>query len=44
MVQTGEVGETQLTISIDESLEIFKDDSFPRLQKLISEAMRLFNK
>lgn len=44
MVNTGEIQEGQLELNIDPSLDLLKDGTSPRLEKLISEAMRLFNR
>lgn len=44
MVNTGEIQEGQQELAIDTTLELFKEGTSPRLDKLVSEVMRLFNK
>ena len=44
MVNTGEIQEGQQELPIDAALELYKEGASPRLEKIVSEAMRLFNK
>lgn len=44
LVNTGDIQETPIELNIDNELEITKEDKFPKLEKLISEALRIFNR
>lgn len=44
LVNTGEVQDPPSQLNLDPDLEIIKDSTYPRLEKLLAEAMRLFNR
>jgi hypothetical protein len=43
-VNTGKIQESHTELPIDKDLEIIKDNALPRLEKLMVEAIRVFNR